>query len=286
METRERSRASLNEDFLKEYSADENVRKYRKKTAGHGISYLLDHDYGNIYLDVIDNHLAKIAGPKGLRILEFGCGAGMNLLHLVSVLERRGTPVEFACGTDFSAALIESAKAETGDALSPKSAEKVHFFVGKNESLVSDLARALNGSPDSLHNSFDLIFGVNTIRYCHRLKNENDNARDIRQLLKDRGVCVVIDMNSRFPAFRSQFRDRATMDKESYYLPTLAEYARPFETGGFEILRKENFCWIPHSAGPSLTAVMRAMTPVLNGLSRGRAMRSLVVSRKPASNGS
>jgi hypothetical protein len=118
------------------------------------------------------------------------------------------------------------------------------------------------------------------------LRNEDDNARQIYQLLKNQGICIVIDMNDKFPAFRSRFRDRLTKDKESYYLPSLAEYARPFATGGFEILRKDNFCWIPHSAGQSLTALMRAMTPVLNGLSRSRAMRSLVISRKPAAKNS
>src|SRR5512137_142166 len=101
METRENTYSNLNADFLKEYSAEENIRRYMKKTAGHGIRYLLEHEYGNIYLEVIDSYLAKSASGKGLRILEFGCGAGMNLLHLVSVLEQRGTPVEFACGTDF-----------------------------------------------------------------------------------------------------------------------------------------------------------------------------------------
>ena len=82
MESRENIHAKLNEDFLKEYSAEENIRRYMKKTAGHGISYLLEHDYGQIYLEVIDNFLPKAAVAGGLRILEFGCGAGMNLLHL------------------------------------------------------------------------------------------------------------------------------------------------------------------------------------------------------------
>jgi SAM-dependent methyltransferase len=282
MESHENIHAKLNEDFLKEYSAEENIRRYMKKTAGHGISYLLEHDYGQIYLEVIDNFLPKAAVAGGLRVLEFGCGAGMNLLHLVSVLEGRGTPVELAYGTDFSAALIESAKLEAKEALKPKVADKVRFCVAKNETLVGDMAQNLGVARESLLGSFDFIFGVNTIRYCHRLKNENDNAQQIHELLKDHGVCVVIDMNDKFPAFRSRFRDRATKEKESYYLPSLAEYARPFETAKFEILRKDNFCWIPHSAGPSLTAFMRFMSPVLNGIGRKHAMRSLVIGRKNA----
>jgi hypothetical protein len=128
-----------------------------------------------------------------------------------------------------------------------------------------------------------LIFGINTIRYCHRLKSENDNAQQVHALLKDQGVCIVIDMNDKFPAFRSRLHDRVTKDKESCYLPSLEKYASPFEAAKFEILRKEHFCWIPHSAGKSLTTIMLAMTPALNSVARKHAMRSLVISRKNGS---
>ena len=280
MKTRDSTVSERREAFLKEYSTERNIRRYVKKTAGHGISYLLEHDYGDIYLEVINKYLAKTQVGKGLRLLEFGCGAGMNLLHLVSVLERRGMLVDFACGTDFSAPLIESAQREAKEALAPQIADKVKFCVAKNDSLLGDMARELEVNTESLEGSFDLILGVNTIRYCHRLKNEGACAQQIHKLLRDQGVCIVIDMNDKFPVFRTRFRDRVTKDKESYYLPSLDEYARPFELAKFEILRKGNFCWIPHSAGRSLTAVMRAMTPVLNSLGRRHAMRSLVISRK------
>ena len=39
METHENAHSKLNEDFLKEYSAEENNRRHMKETAGHGISY-------------------------------------------------------------------------------------------------------------------------------------------------------------------------------------------------------------------------------------------------------
>jgi hypothetical protein len=110
--------------------------------------------------------------------------------------------------------------------------------------------------------------------------NEDKCVGAIFDLLTDGGVCIIIDMNQKFPAFRSRFRDRLTKEKGAYYLPSLDEYARPFSSGGFEILRKENFCWIPHSAGPGLTAVMKALTPMLSALVPNRAMRSLVISRK------
>jgi SAM-dependent methyltransferase len=280
MAIRDNGPSDLRQNFLKEYSAEENIRRYMKRTAGYGISYLLEHDYGRIYLEVIEKYIPKARTGKGVRLLEFGCGAGMNLLHLVSVLERRGTPVDFACGTDFSEALIESAKVEAKEALKPQLLDKVRFCVAKNESLIADMTRGLGGSRESLVGSFDLIFGVNTIRYCHRLKNEKDCVEDILELLTDGGVCIVIDMNDKFPAFRGRPPARVTKGNDLYYLPSLDEYSRPFESAGFEVLRKDNFCWIPHSAGQSLTAVMRFMTPLLNGIGRRRAMRSLVISRK------
>jgi hypothetical protein len=43
----------LNSEFLEEYSSEDSLRRYSKETAGHGISYLLDHDYGEIYFGVI-----------------------------------------------------------------------------------------------------------------------------------------------------------------------------------------------------------------------------------------
>ena len=279
MEIRQNTSSDLQQDFLKEYNAEENVRRYVKKTAGHGISYLLEHDYGDLYLNVISTLIPRAKSPKGLRLLEFGCGAGMNLLHLVSVLDRRGIAVDSAYGTDFSGALVESAKVEAKGTLKPQLLEKVRFCVAKNEDLIGDMTREL-GSRESLVGSFDLIIGINTVRYCHRLKNEKECAEGIRELLTDGGVCIVIDMNDKFTAFRSSFRARTTKGNDSYYLPSLDEYARPFVSAGFEMVRKENFCWIPHSAGQSLTTVMRFMTPVLNGLSQRHAMRSLVISRK------
>jgi len=91
----------------------------------------------------------------------------------------------------------------------------------------------------------------------------------------------MIDMNDRFPMFRSRLKRSVESDAEAY-LPSLDEYAAPFERAGFELERKEHFCWVPHSAGRVLTAVCRALTPVLNATVRTRAMRSLVVAQRPA----
>jgi len=239
------TRSQLHGGFLQEYNSPDSIRKYTKETAGTGISYLLEHDYGKIYLDILQNYIPKSRLAHGIRLLEFGCGGGMNLLHLASTMERRGIPLDCAYGTDFSETLITAASREAGKYLSPSQNKKVHFCVARNENLISDLTTGLGLEKEAVVGSFDLIVGVNTIRYCHRLMNENECVAAIFNLLRDKGICVVIDMNDKFPAFRSRLHDRLTKDKTAYYLPTLDEYARPFSSAGFEILKKENFCWIP-----------------------------------------
>ncbi len=275
--------AQMDEEFLKEYSAEEAIRKYTKETAGEGISYLLENDYGKIYFDALKNSLPKVAVQGGVRLLEFGCGGGMNLLHLVSSMEQKGIVVQCAYGADFSPKLIGAANEETNRYLSPSQSKKVRFCVARNENLAEDLATGVGIQKSALLGSFHLIVGVNTFRYCQRLKKDVECAKAIFDLLTAGGICVMIDMNNKFPLFRSRFHDQLTKEKEAYYLPTLEEYARPFSSVGFEIIRKGNFCWIPHSAGRGLTRVLRLLTPVLNSIAPNHAMRSLVISRRPAS---
>jgi SAM-dependent methyltransferase len=266
---------------LEEYSSDDAVRRYSNKTAGFGINYLLDHDYGDIYLAVLRNHLSARIG-RGLRLLEFGCGAGMNLIHLLRVLSREKLPVEAAYGTDLSERLICEASRERA-ALPPELA-CVRFFFGRNEELIGDMTRGLRIDRSELLNTFHLIIGVNTFRYCHRLKKDKECAGDIYDLLAPGGVCVIIDMNHKFPMFRSRVHDRIHKTAEERYLPTLKEYAAPFGAVGFEVLDQRNFCWIPHSAGPALAGTFRTLTPILNLVAPSFAMRSLVIARKPKVN--
>jgi SAM-dependent methyltransferase len=270
--------------FFREYTSHEALLKYTRATAGFGISYLLDHDYKKVYLDAL-KHLPRKFGRDGIRMLEFGCGGGMNLLHLVSVFDRDGFNVESAIGTDFSPVLIEAADKEAKSYLNPQQRSRVQFCVAKNETLLDDLSAALGRESLKLENTFHFIIGVNTIRYCHRLAREFDCARDIFRLLAPGGVCVVIDMNNRFPAFRSLLKNKLLSRKQSgeeCYLPSLEEYTAPFYQTGFDVLRSEHFCWIPHSGGPILTALLRSLTPLLNTIACSRAMRSLVVAKKPS----
>jgi len=273
---------SMDEAFYEEYTSHDAFLKYTRATAGHGISYLLDHDYKDVYLRALERLPAETRS-RGIRLLEFGCGGGMNLVHLVSVLKQEGIKVETAVGTDFSPVLIEAAKREAKNYLRAEDQGRIEFHVAKNESLIHDISAAAGMDRSQLLNSFDFILGVNTIRYCHRFGRELDCAREIFDLLAPGGVCVNIDMNDRFPAFRSALKNNfRKIKEEECYIPSLAEYAAPFEKTGFEILRKEPFCWIPHSGGKFTCGLLGGLTPLLNLVAKTRAMRSLVVVRKPA----
>jgi hypothetical protein len=92
----------------------------------------------------------------------------------------------------------------------------------------------------------------------------------------------MIDMNNKFPLFRSRMRsEKVTDDPLETYIPSLSEYSRPFREAGLEIIEERNFCWIPHSARRLMCLTMKMLTPTLQGLFPAYAMRSLVVSRKP-----
>lgn len=268
--------------FFDEYTSQNAIVTYSRTTAGYGISYLLDHDYKRIYLEAL-GLLPSDVRKRGVRILEFGCGAGMNLLHLLSVLSREGINVASAVGTDFSPVLIERAAHEAKSYLREDELRKLEFHVAKNESMIVDLAASTQREKSSLERSFHFILGINTIRYCHAAKKEMDNVQDIFNLLVPGGICVVIDMNNRFPLFRSDLRNRFRRQKEEEcYVPSLEEYAAPFVKAGFELVRQEHFCWIPHSSGKLMCRFFNAMSPLLNLVANSRAMRSLVVARKPS----
>ena len=178
--------AEIYDKFLEEYGSEDAVRKYTAGTAGYGINYLLHNDYSRIYLDAIDSYL-RTSPQRPLRMLEFGCGAGMNVIELVALLEQKGIPVEIAYGTDFSARLLQSATEQAKAFLGPELAKKVSFYVARNEALAEDLAAARGNPAADLAGFFDLIVGVNTFRYCHRLGKEQECAADIYRYVATRG---------------------------------------------------------------------------------------------------
>lgn len=273
------SSEQMDKSFLDEYNSQDAILKYSTNSAGHGVNYLIQHEYARIYDEAIAACLSTSRAP--LRLLEFGCGAGMNVIGLLARLKKQGIAVQQAYGTDFSVSLIDSARREAEAFLPKQDRGHLSFHVARNESLSHDLAAGIGTEPARLFESFDFIFGVNTFRYCHRLQKSEECASDILRLLRPGGVCVMIDMNDRFPLFRSRLKGTVESPEEAY-LPTLAEYTTPFKQAGFDIMKADNFCWIPHSAGPALTGICRVLTPVLNATVRSRAMRSLVVARRPS----
>ena len=175
----------MDETFLEEYTSHRAILRYTKATAGCGISYLLNHDYKDVYVRAFES-LPPEVKRRGIRMLEFGCGGGMNLLHLVSILTQAGSKVEKATGTDFSPALIDAAKYESVQYLHREDQEKIDFHIAKNESLINDLSEATGTDRANLLCSFDFILGVNTMRYCHRGGHEMSCVR--RQNKSRRGV--------------------------------------------------------------------------------------------------
>jgi 2-polyprenyl-3-methyl-5-hydroxy-6-metoxy-1,4-benzoquinol methylase len=158
--------ARLQNEFFKEYTSPEAISKYTRATAGVGISHLLDHDYKSVYMAAL-SLLPAPATENGICMLEFGCGGGMNLVHLVSILNREGIRIQEAVGTDFSPVLIEAAKRDARECLREDELRRIGFHVARNETLSSDLAVSLGVDQRRLEGTFDFILGVNTIRYCH-----------------------------------------------------------------------------------------------------------------------
>src|SRR2546425_4352300 len=128
--------------FFREYTSHEAILKYTRATAGFGIRYLLDHDYRAVYVEALA-YLPLTLRQRGIRILEFGCGGGMNLLHLVSVLGGEKIKISKAIGADFSPILIEAARQEAKNRFPDEEQRRVEFYVRRNETLVEDLSSEL-----------------------------------------------------------------------------------------------------------------------------------------------
>src|SRR5438874_9924942 len=138
--------------FFREYTSPEAIAKYTRATAGAGVNSLLEREYKEVYLGALQ-FLPSEMRCQPLRILEFGCGGGMNLLHLVSVLGRHGFNIQSAVGTDFSPVLIEAANKEAQSYLTPHERRRVQFCVAKNETLLEDMSTRLGQELWKLENS-------------------------------------------------------------------------------------------------------------------------------------
>jgi SAM-dependent methyltransferase len=266
--------------YMEEYTRDDTIAKYISDSAGAGIAYILQNVYAPTYRRAIRDLIARRPEQHRFRVMEYGCGGGMNLLRVVELLRAEGAALERAYGADFSPPMIEAARKEAAAHLPQELNAKLTYVVAGNENLAGDLSRELNVAKDQLRGTFDLILGVNTTRYAHRLDSENKLAQDIFDLLGPGGQTIMIDMNRYFPFFRSRLTEGFPKRGHEAYIPSLKEYTRPFREAGFEILESRNFCWIPHSANPKLLGICRTLAPVLDLCFSPLAMRSLVVGRK------
>ena len=268
------------ETFLAEYSDDHMIARYISRTAGAGVVYALTNIYAPVYSRVIDALMSQRPEKHKFRILEYGCGGGMNLLKILELLFARGADVELGVGADFSSRMIQAAREDARVNFPPHLASKIQFVVARNETLAGDVAASMDCSVAEVERSFDIVVGVNTFRYCHRLKKELDCAKDIFRLLRPGGYSVMIDMNAAFPLFRSRLPDMIRRPGPEAYLPRVAEYRRPFELAGLKIIEVRNFCWVPHSATPRMVTVCKTLAPALDRWLSPFAMRSLVVAER------
>jgi SAM-dependent methyltransferase len=274
---------ALEADY-REYESAETIQHYRRATAGVGINHLLRTTYGPVFLEHARAALDE-TGAESLTVLEFGCGAGMALHYLTEQLGRQGTPVDVAVGTDFIPGMIAAAKQDLAQYGSAWARERVRFVVAPNEKLVEGLAKELGQSPDSLAGTVHLAIGVNTFRYAIRGGTSGFVVGQLAHLLAAGARVVVIDMNDRFP-YGLKPRRATSSDARlpiafgARELPTLDEYAQPFLEQRFDVLRREHFCWIPHSASGLRFHAARAVGPLFARIVPDRAMRSLIVARK------
>ena len=160
---------------------------------------------------------------------------------------------------------------------------KLQFHVAQNETLISDLSKSLGVERSTLQKyiPFHLWGKHDPLLFCRKVRIAVAHKTFSTCLCRAESV-LSIDMNNRFPLYRSDLKNRFRLKKEEEcYVPSLEEYVAPFVKTGFEIIRSEHFCWIPHSAGRVLLGVMDRLSPLLNMVAKTRAMRSLVVARKP-----
>ena len=79
--------------YMQEYTRDDIIARYISDTAGAGIAHILKHVYAPIYLGAIKHLMSDLPKQHQFRVMEYGCGGGMNLLRLVELLRSEGAAV-------------------------------------------------------------------------------------------------------------------------------------------------------------------------------------------------
>ncbi len=209
----------------------------------------------------------------------------MALHYFVEALGEAAIEVDLAVGTDFVPAMVAAAAGDLDTFGSEWAKERMRFLVASNETLAEQIAAGLKVPVETLAGSFHVAIGVNTFRYAVRHGTSAAAVDQLNLLLARGGRAVVIDMNDRFPyGLKPKRREPGERGLPLRFgnapLPSLSEYAQPFRDAGFEVLRDEHFCWIPHSARGARYRLARAASPLLDRLVPDRAMRSLVVAAK------
>lgn len=277
------------EVYLAEYSQPRVIAFYLPGTAATGIGNIVKNVYRPIYQKIIKTILSQRPNQYEFRILEYGCGGGMNLLELIDLIHAEGAHVASAIGTDFSAPMLEAARGEAARSLSAEQNSTVTYLAASHGMLTQDIAASLRMQPQELHNTLDLVLGVNTFRYAYRLKQAKICARELFGLLRPGGYSIMIDMNRSVRFKGSRAYDCLTRSKQQYYVPNLREYSTPFQEAGFSIEEVRRFfcftrldcAWLPFQLRTLVLSLCRRLRPTFDLYLSFLAQHTLVIAKKP-----
>jgi SAM-dependent methyltransferase len=274
--------------YLVEYSQPTVIARYLSDTGVPAFTYLVRTVYTSIYQEIVKTLVSHNPERHGFRILEYGCGGGMNLVQLIRLFQAQGAQLTEAIGTDFSPPMIDAARNEAKQQLSVELNAVTTYVVARHETITRDLASGLGVSLGELQNTFDLILGVNTFRYAHRLKKDETFARELFTLLRPGGYSIMIDMNRGFRFVGSHAHDLCTRAKQRYYIPSVRQYSGPFLKAGFLITRARTFygltrlaSWVPASAEVPLHSLFWALRSALDTYLSPFARHALLIAKKP-----
>jgi SAM-dependent methyltransferase len=276
--------------YLAEYSQPTIIARYLSGTTVPAFAYLVRAVYRPIYQEIVQTLVSHNPEHHGFRILEYGCGGGMNLLQLIRLFQAQGARLADAIGTDFSPPMIEAARSEAKQQLPVELNAVTTYLVARHETITRDLASGLGAPLRELQNTFDLILGVNTFRYAHRLKKDETFARELFALLRPGGYSIMIDMNRGFRFVGSRVHDLCTRAKQRYYIPSVRQYSGSFLEAGFVITQARTFygltrlalgSWVPALVEVPMHSLFRALRPTLDTYLSPFARHALVIAKKP-----